>query len=98
MASVLALQDYRNRFWESSIEPITVKNKTMGIVEMIREREIKAIREESKAEGKIEGKVEGKVEVVKNLIEKMGLSDAQVSDITGMEVSFIAKIREGLKK
>ncbi len=45
---------------------------------------------------KEQGKVEGKVEEVKNLIQKLGLTDAQAADVANVTVDFVKKIRQGL--
>ncbi len=60
---------------------------------MIKEREINAIRSQSEAEGLLKGKME----VIKNLIEKMGLSDAQIADIIDVPINIIEKVRNNLK-
>lgn len=78
------------RIFDSTIESITDKTKTMGVFEMIKEREVKAIQDK--------GKVEAKAEVITNLIVKLGLSDEQAADVAGVSVSFVAEIRMGLRK
>jgi predicted transposase/invertase (TIGR01784 family) len=45
---------------------------------------------------KEQGKAENQAEVVKNLIQKMGLSNEQVADIAGVTIDFVKKIRQGL--
>lgn len=47
---------------------------------------------------KEEGKEERNIEIVKNLILKMGLSNAQVADVVNVPLSFVEKIRLGMKK
>ena len=57
-----------------------------------------AILKTAREEG-IEKGVEKKGhEVVKNLILKMGLTDAQAADIAEVSPSFVKKVRRGLKK
>jgi ribosomal protein L10 len=58
----------------------------MGIEEMVLER------------AKKEGLEKGKTEVVKNLILKMAMTDAQAADIAGVPVDFVKKVRKKLKK
>lgn len=58
----------------------------MGIVEMIKERETRKILQE------------GKAEVVRNLITKLGLADAQAADVAAVSVAFVKKVRASLKK
>ncbi|TAN20744.1 MAG: hypothetical protein EPN37_00970 [Chitinophagaceae bacterium] len=59
-------------------------------------------REEGLEEGLEKGLEKGKevksYEVVKNLIERMGMTDAQVADIAGVSVTFVKKVRKRLKK
>jgi len=62
----------------------------MGIVEMIKEREIQKILQQ--------GKAEGKAEEVRNLITKLGLSDTQAADVAEVPVAFVKKVRTSLKK
>ena len=62
----------------------------MGIREMVLER--------AKKEGLEKGKEAKSYEVVKNLIERMGMTDARVADIAGVSVTFVKKVRKKLKK
>jgi predicted transposase/invertase (TIGR01784 family) len=59
-------------------------------------------REEGLEEGLEKGLEKGKevksYEVVKNLIERMGMTDTQVADIAGVSVTFVKKVRKRLKK
>ncbi|ANI88885.1 hypothetical protein A9P82_06005 [Arachidicoccus ginsenosidimutans] len=67
-------------------------------------------RRESKAEGKAEGiaegmekgmekgKAEGKAEVVRNLIIKLGFTDAQAADVAEVSLDFVKKVRASLKE
>ncbi|MFT4095191.1 MAG: hypothetical protein QM640_16285 [Niabella sp.] len=72
--------------FDNEIDFIIQKSRHMGIVEMIKEREhIKLIEK-------------GKTEVVRNLITKLGLSDAQVADVAEVPVAFVKKVRASLKK
>jgi protein-disulfide isomerase-like protein with CxxC motif len=45
---------------------------------------------------KAEGKAEGKAEVVRNLIIKLGLDDAQAADIADVSVEFVQQVRANL--
>ncbi|RQP11172.1 MAG: hypothetical protein EAS52_21895 [Parapedobacter sp.] len=49
-------------------------------------------------EGKIEGKIEGKTEEVRNLIQKLGLSDEQAADVAEVSVDFVQKVRADLDR
>ena len=62
----------------------------MGIVETIKERETQKILQK--------GKAEGKAEVVRNLIIKLGLPDAQAAEVAEVTVAFVRKVRASLKK
>jgi len=62
----------------------------MGIIETIKERETQKILER--------GIEKGKTEVVRNLITKLGLPDAQAAEIAEVPVAFVKKIRASLKK
>lgn len=44
-----------------------------------------------------EGREEGKAEVVRNLVTKMGLTDAQAADIAEVSADFGKKVRRKLK-
>ena len=80
--------------FDSKIDSFTPKNRHMGIVETIKERESLKLIEKGKAEGKIEGKAE----VVRNLITKLGLPDAQAAEVAEGSVAFVKKVRASLKK
>ncbi len=45
-----------------------------------------------------DGMEKGKAEVVKNLIAKMGLSDAQAAEVAEVSVEFVKNVRRRLKK
>lgn len=64
----------------------------MGIIE------IGARKSEGLKKGIKKGKAEGKTEVVKNLIIKMGMTNAQAADIAEVSVDFVKKVRQKLKK
>ena len=66
----------------------------MGIEEMVLER----ARKEGLEKGLEKGMEKGKTEVVKNLILKMAMTDAQAADIAGVSVDFVKKVRKKLKK
>ena len=70
----------------------------MGIIETIKERETQKILERGIEKGKAEGRIESKTEVVRNLITKLGLPDAQAAEIAEVPVAFVKKIRASLKK
>lgn len=72
--------------FDQAIDSITQKSRHMGIVEMIKERETRKILQE------------GKAEVVRNLITKLGLADAQAADVAAVSVAFVKKVRASLKK
>ncbi len=75
--------------FDKAIKEITKNKKTMGIREMVLER--------ARKEGLEKGIAEGKAEVVKNLITKMGLSDAQAADIAEVSIDFVKALRGKLK-
>ena len=60
------------------------------IVELIKERETQKILEK--------GIEKGKAEVVRNLITKLGLPDAQAAEVAEVPVAFVKKVRASLKK
>ncbi|MFT3949235.1 MAG: hypothetical protein QM763_19885 [Agriterribacter sp.] len=66
----------------------------MGIIEMLKERETQKILEK----GIEKGIERGKVEVVRNLITKLGLPDAQAAEVAEVPVAFVKKVRASLKK
>ena len=76
--------------FDSKIDSFTKKSRHMGIVEMIKERETQKILQQ--------GKTEGKVEEVRNLVTKLGLSDARAADVAAVPVAFVRKVRASLKK
>jgi predicted transposase YdaD len=80
--------------FDSNIDSFTQKSRHMGIIETIKERETQKILER----GIEKGKAEGKTEVVRNLITKLGLPDAQAAEIAEVPVVFVKKIRASLKK
>ncbi|MFT3950104.1 MAG: hypothetical protein QM763_24275 [Agriterribacter sp.] len=84
--------------FDSKIDSFTQKNRHMGIVEMIKERETQKILERGIEKGKVEGRIEGKTAVVRNLITKLGLPDAQAAEVAEVPVAFVKKIRASLKK
>jgi predicted transposase/invertase (TIGR01784 family) len=75
-----------NAKFEEGIKLLTNNNATMGIEEFVLER------------AKKEGKAEGKAEDVKNLIEKLGLTDVQVSEILEVPIAFVEKTRQAINK
>lgn len=74
--------------------PEPIKNTVMNTLDIYIERG----RKEGIEKGRKEGIEKGKQEVIENLILKMGLTDLQAADIAGVPLSFIKKIRSGLKK
>ena len=76
--------------FDSKIDSFTNKSRHMGILEMIKERETRKILQQ--------GKAEGKVEEVRNLVTKLGLSDARAADVAAVPVTFVRKVRASLKK
>ncbi|GGC38571.1 hypothetical protein GCM10011386_33370 [Parapedobacter defluvii] len=73
----------------------TVERLTKGAITMnIMETLDAVVREE----GKIEGKIEGKTEEVRNLIQKLGLSDEQAADVAEVSVDFVQKVRADLDR
>ena len=103
-----------NANFEYKLSLITENRKTMGIEEMVLERARKKGLEKGLEEGmekglekglekgikkgRAEGLEKGKAEVVKNLLLKMAMTDAQAADIAGVPVDFVKKIRKKLKK
>ena len=63
---------------------------------------VKVITKTGRMKGREEGLGKGKeaksYEVVKNLIERMNLTDAQAADIAGVSVDFVKKVRRKIKK
>ncbi len=57
-----------------------------------------AIKQTLLKEGREEGRIEGKTEEIKNLITKMGLTDAQAADVAEVSLDFVKKVRRKLKK
>jgi hypothetical protein len=53
---------------------------------------------EGQHEGYKEGETNKSYEVVRNLIIKMGLSDEQAADISGVSIAFVKKVRAELKR
>lgn len=76
--------------FDNKIDSFTQKSRHMGIIEMLKERETQKILQR--------GKAEGKAEEVRNLITKLGLSDAQAAEVAEVPVAFIKKVRASLKK
>ena len=76
--------------FDSKIDFFTQRSRHMGIVETIKERETQKILQK--------GKAEGKAEVVRNLIIKLGLPDAQAAEVAEVTVAFVRKVRASLKK
>lgn len=74
-----------NRIFETETQFITNDTTTMGIEELILQR----------AEQK--GIEKGIEKVVRNLISKMGLTDAQAADIAGVDIAFVARIRKEMR-
>ncbi|TAN01560.1 MAG: hypothetical protein EPN39_01805 [Chitinophagaceae bacterium] len=66
----------------------------MGIEEMVLER----AKKEGLERGLEKGREAKSYEVVRNLIERMTLTDAQAADIAGVSVDFVKKVRRKLKK
>ena len=73
----------------------TVERLTKGAITMnIMETLDAVVREE----GKIEGKIEGKTEEIRNLIQKLGLSDEAAAGVAEVPVDFVTKVRTDLNK
>lgn len=83
-----------NAKFEEEIKLLTNNNITMGIEEFVLDR----AKKDGIAEGKAEGEVKGNSQAVKNLITKMGLTNAQISDVLEVPISFVENIRQELKK
>jgi predicted transposase/invertase (TIGR01784 family) len=75
--------------FETEIKAITNNITTMGIEELILHR--------AEQKGIEKGKAEGKAEVVRNLITKLGLNDAQAADVAEVPVAFVQQVRASLK-
>jgi predicted transposase/invertase (TIGR01784 family) len=103
-----------NANFEYKLSLITENRKTMGIEEMVLERARKKGLEKGLEEGmekglekglekgikkgRAEGLEKGKTEVVKNLLLKMAMTDAQAADIAEVSVDFVKKVRRKIKK
>ncbi|MBX3255447.1 MAG: hypothetical protein KF862_14995 [Chitinophagaceae bacterium] len=91
-----------NTKFDSKIDSITQKSRHMGIIEMLKERETQKILKKGMAEGEAKGiekgKAEGTAAAVRNLITKLGLSDAQAAEVAEVPVSLVKKVRASLKK
>ncbi len=64
----------------------------------IREMVLERARKEGLEKGLKKGREEGKAEVVRNLITKIGLTDAQAADIAEVPKDFVKKVRRRLNK
>jgi predicted transposase/invertase (TIGR01784 family) len=82
-----------NRIFDNTIDSITDKSKTMGIVEMIREREIKVIHEA----GIEKGIEKGKTDFVKNLFAANKFTVAEIAAFAGVTEAFVRKVIKTLK-
>jgi hypothetical protein len=83
-----------DRIFDSTIDSITDKNKTMGIVEMIREREIKAIHDAAIEEGM----EKGKAGFVKNLLSANKFTDAEIANFAGVTEEYVREIKKSTIK
>lgn len=82
-----------NTNFEAAIQLITENKATMGIEELILSRaEKKGIEK-----GIEKGIKKGKSEIIEQLITKLGLSDAQVAEVAGVAIAFVAKIRKKIQ-
>lgn len=82
---------------QAELSPEEARKLIKKLPETIR-RQVMSTYELLKAEGKAEGKLEGKAEVVRNLIEKLGLSNEQAADVAEVTVEFVKSIRSQLSK
>jgi flagellar biosynthesis/type III secretory pathway protein FliH len=62
------------------------------------EEKIKTAEKKGMEKGMEKGAEQKTREVVKKLINKLGFTDAQISDIAGVSIDYVKKIRLSLKK
>ncbi len=90
-----------NRNFDKVIDSITDKRKIMGIVEVIRERQIKALREEYIEKGMEQGIEKGMAgksfEVVKNLLLQTDFTVAKIASLANVTEPFVNKVKKNLK-
>jgi predicted transposase/invertase (TIGR01784 family) len=85
-----------DRIFEKTIDSITDKNKIMGIVEVIRERQIKALREEYIEKGIEQGLEQGKAAFVKNLLKETKFTVAKIASLANVTEDFVEKVKKTL--
>lgn len=90
-----------NRKFDMIIDSITEKHKTMGIVEVIREREKKAIHDAGIEKGIEKGMKKGAEGKSLEFVKKMLLSDrftvAEIVDLADVTEAFVNKVKKNLK-
>lgn len=86
-----------DRIFDNTINSITDKSKTMGIVEMIREREIKALSEEYMEKGIKKGIEKGKAEFVKKLFAANKFTVAEIANFAGVTDAYVRKVIKTFK-
>ena len=74
-------------------EYVRLFDKEENYKELIRNTELAEAREESKLEGIELGSKETKIDIAKNLI-KMGLTNEQIIEATGLSIEKINKLRK----
>lgn len=79
-----------NHIFEEAIQKLTGRNHTMGIEELLLET--------ARQEGIEKGIEKTKRLTVRNLIDKLGLSDEQAAEIAEVTPAFVKKVRASLKK
>lgn len=86
---VFADPENKSKF-DEEIDSITQKSRHMGIVEMIKEREVQEILQK--------GRDEGKAEIVGNLLVVNQFTDIEIATFAGVSEDFVRQVRNTLKK
>jgi predicted transposase/invertase (TIGR01784 family) len=82
------------RIFDKQLETITGKNNPMGVIEMLEERGL----EKGLQKGREEGRDAAKGEFVANLLSKLDLTDEQIADVAGVDMKFVQRVKDKLKK
>ncbi|TDX00799.1 putative transposase/invertase (TIGR01784 family) [Dinghuibacter silviterrae] len=98
------------RTFGKQLESITGKKNPMGVIEMLKEQGLEEGRAKGlaqghaeglavgRAEGHAEGLEEAKAAFVTNLLSKLHLTDEQIADVAGVDLKFVKRVKDKLKK
>lgn len=87
-----------NRKFEEEVHKLTNKTTNMGIEELVIDLAEKRGEIRGEQIGEASGETRNQEKVVRNMITKLGLTDAQIVAATEASINYIKKIRASIKQ